>query len=305
MLKQLIVNADDYGMAVGVNAGIIEGYQRGIVTSTTMMATGNALKDGLYRLRDVPGLDTGCHLVLLGGEPAAKPGQVRSLLDGSGRFPRTLGAFLMRMAGGQVKQQEILIEFRAQLDRLYDFGIKLSHFDSHKHSHAHPAVLDAVIRLAEEYKIRYIRNPFERYPMRKIGQSQKHGRLKLLKRYLLSRMLDYYRLVFQLRMRETGVLCPDHFHGFVMTGHLTPEAMQEVLNQVSEGVNELMCHPGRLEPDLINTTTRLKESRERELAALTSLQARQAISTQGIQLTSFQKLVEESQKLKVESQGLR
>src|ERR1041384_6306286 len=122
-MKQLIVNADDYGMAVGINAGIVESYQNGIVTSTTIMATGSALEDGIARLRDAPGLGTGCHLVLLGGSPAAKPEQIRSLLDSSGKFPRTLSAFILRMASGEVKQQEILVEFRAQLDRLYDLGL--------------------------------------------------------------------------------------------------------------------------------------------------------------------------------------
>src|SRR5438552_607117 len=113
-MKYLIVNADDYGMAVGINAGIIEGYQKGIVTSTTVMATGSAIEDGLARLKDAPGLDTGCHLVLLGGKPAAKPEQVRSLLDGSGKFSPTLSAFILRMTSGEVKESEIVVEFRAQ-----------------------------------------------------------------------------------------------------------------------------------------------------------------------------------------------
>ena len=283
-MKQLIVNADDYGMAVGINTGIVESYQKGIVTSTTIMATGSALKDGIARLRDAPGIGKGCHLVLLGGSPAAKPEQVRSLLDSTGKFPRTLSAFILRMASGEVKQQEILIEFRAQLDRLCDLGLTLSHCDSHKHSHTHPAVLDAVIRLAEEYKIRYIRNPFEHYPLRSI-----RGRT-FFQRYLLGRMLEYYRLIFKMRMRETTVRCPDHFHGFVMTGNLAPEIMPEILGRVSEGLNELMCHPARLDPDLLSTATRLKESREQELKALTSEQARQAISKLKIELTSFEKL---------------
>ena len=35
--KRLIVNADDLGMSKGVNRGIIEGHQRGLITSTSVM----------------------------------------------------------------------------------------------------------------------------------------------------------------------------------------------------------------------------------------------------------------------------
>lgn len=289
-MKRLVVNADDYGMAVGVNLGIVEGHQRGILTSATIMANGAALIDGIARLKDAPRLATGCHLVLLGGEPVAAASSVRSLTDGAGRFPRTLSAFIWLISSGTVKYQEIVTEFRAQLDRLIAMNVTLSHCDSHKHSHAHPMVLDAVIQVAEEYKIRYIRNPFERGRLRAVWS---WGGGALLKKYALSKMLSYYRLVFQMRMRETPVRCPDHFQGFIATGRLSPELMPKILAQVSEGVTELMCHPARLDADLQAAHTRLKASRERELAALTSPQARAALKAQGIELTSFRELAEE------------
>ena len=41
---QLIVNADDFGIAEAVNRGIVEALRRGIVTSTSLMATGEAFE---------------------------------------------------------------------------------------------------------------------------------------------------------------------------------------------------------------------------------------------------------------------
>jgi predicted glycoside hydrolase/deacetylase ChbG (UPF0249 family) len=293
-MKRLVVNADDYGMAVGVNAGIIEGHQRGIITSTTIMATGGALSDGVARLKEAPALATGCHLVLLGERPISAPARVSSLIDRDGNFPRTLTAFMLRMMAGEVKYQEILTEFRAQLDRLIELGITLSHCDSHKHSHAHPMVLDAAIQVAEEYKIRYIRNPFERCRLRGVWQLHRaNGSGQAGQKFVLGKMLGYYRMVFDMRMRETPVRCPDHFHGFVATGLLSPEIIRLILAQVPEGISELMCHPARLEADLQASATRLKESRERELAALTSTQAHQAIKEHSIELTSFRELARE------------
>lgn len=162
--KRLIVNADDYGMAVGINTGIIEAHRCGIVTSTTVMACGAQLDDGIARLQDTPSLDVGCHLVLVGAALVAPARHVRSLLDGSGWLHRTLPQLLWRLAAGSIRSEEILIEFRAQLIRLHERGLHISHCDTHKHTHAHPRVLDAVLRVVEEFRIPCIRRPFATSP---------------------------------------------------------------------------------------------------------------------------------------------
>lgn len=294
MKKRLIVNADDYGQATGINIGIIEGHLKGIITSTTIMASGRALNDGLARLKDAPNLSLGCHLVLIGEPATAKPSQIRSLLDSNDCFPRTLTSFMWLMTSGQAKYIEIVTELRAQLDKLLGLGLTISHCDSHKHSHAHPKVLDAVIQVAEEYKIRYIRKPFEQCKVKQLQQVfGKYPTLDISKKYLLSRMLDYYYSIFLKRMRTTSILYPDYFQGFIATGSLTPELMPRLLAEVGEGVSELMCHPARLDEDLNRTQTRLKQSRESELAAVTSEQAFTAIKSHSIELTSFRQLANE------------
>src|SRR5262249_36414643 len=172
-----------------------------------------------------------------------------------------------------------------------------SHCDSHKHSHAHPVVLEAVIRLAEEYKIRYIRNPFERHPLGLArSRAAEWKSADIYKRYALSKMLGFYGAIFRMRMRETAVCSPDHFHGFVSTGYLSPETLPDIISRVSEGVNELMCHPARIEPGLLSAAGRLKEARERELAAVVSEEAWRAVKAQNIRLTSFRELDEEGVK---------
>ncbi len=295
MKKLLIVNADDYGQATGINIGIIESHLRGIVTSTTIMAGGHALNDGLARLKDAPNLSLGCHLVLIGEKPVAKASQIPSLLNSKGQFPQTLTDFMWLMTVRQVKYLDIVTELRAQLDKLLNLGLTISHCDSHKHSHAHPKVLDAVIQVAEEYKIRYVRNPFERSKIKQLQQMfGKYPGLDISKKYLLSRMLDYYHYIFLKRMSKTNICYPDYFQGFIATGSLTPELMPKLLAQISDGVSELMCHPARLDEDLNRTQTRLKQSREGELAAVTSEQAFSAIKSESIELTSFRQLANET-----------
>jgi predicted glycoside hydrolase/deacetylase ChbG (UPF0249 family) len=72
-MRRLIVNADDFGFTRGVNAGIVEACQQGILRSTTLMANGLAFEDAVERALGAPELDVGCHLVLIGGRATVPP----------------------------------------------------------------------------------------------------------------------------------------------------------------------------------------------------------------------------------------
>ena len=293
-MKQLIVNADDYGAAAGVNAGIIEAFRQGILTSTTVMAAGGALADGLARLRETPALDVGCHLVLVDGTVAAPPGTVRSLCDMDGRLPATLSALMLRLAIGQFRQQEIVSEFRAQIERLLQAGLALSHLDSHKHTHAHPRVLDAVVQVAEEFKIPYIRKPYEHLSWagcRRLAATAASPRA-CYQGMIKTSLMNCLQRRFNRRLAASTVRCADHFHGLVVTGLLSPALIPDVIALARPGVNELMCHPGRLDADLHTLRTRLKHEREGELEALLSTGARDALKAHDIRLTSYRALAD-------------
>ena len=51
-----------------------------------------------------------------------------------------------------------------------------------------------------------------------------------------------------------------------------------------------MCHPGRCGEELRASPTRLKESRERELRALTSPEVRAALEEENVRLAGFDRL---------------
>jgi predicted glycoside hydrolase/deacetylase ChbG (UPF0249 family) len=79
----------------------------------------------------------------------------------------------------------------------------------------------------------------------------------------------------------------DHFLGFRLTGSLTEKTFAAALQKVENGTTEFMCHPGFLESDLKAARTRLKESRVRELEALTSPEIRKLMAAESIQLAAF------------------
>ena len=102
-MKQLILNADDFGMTHGVNEGIMRAHREGILTSTTLMANGLAFADAVKKAAENPKLGVGCHLVLVGGKPVAPAGEVPSLVDSKGNLPDSLPEFVARVTAGMIK----------------------------------------------------------------------------------------------------------------------------------------------------------------------------------------------------------
>jgi len=255
-LKRLIINADDFGFTRDVNAGIVYAHRHGVLTSTTLMANGDAFDDAVRLAQETPSLDIGCHLVLVQG---------RSLVTGRA-FPERPLELLRALAQ---KQIDVYAELRAQIEKLFAAGIKPTHLDSHKHTHIVPSVFRTVLRLAQEFNIPFVRLPLDR--------TVPFARLPCA---LASR---YYRgLASGGRVRMT-----DHFVGFRLTGSLTEDTFAGALSALPEGTTEFMCHPGYLGPELRDAATRLKESRVRELEALTSPSIRELMAVKGVRLATF------------------
>ena len=269
--KLLIVNADDFGFTPDVNQGIVEAHRDGILTATTLMANGDAFDDAVQLARATPSLDIGCHLVLIGG---------RSLLPPYAPLPLTVTELLKAIARRQIR---IYDELTAQVRRIAAAGILPSHIDTHKHTHLAPPVLDAVAKIAEESGIRWVRRPFD-FPL-----STMSGAVPRLKR-LTSTALGSLRGRFHRVLTRHHCRTTDHFAGFQITGRFRTQELVKLLGILPEGSTELMVHPGRCGEALRHAHTRLKESREEELAALTAPEVRATLDRYGIALSDYRSL---------------
>ncbi len=289
-MKRLIVNADDFGFTAGVNAGVVRAWRDGIVTSTTLMASGAAFGDAAELARAHPGLAIGCHLVLVGGPALARPKDVPSLADGEGRLPRTILGLVARLASGAIHVREIENELRAQIERVQRAGIQPTHLDTHKHTHFHPKVTEALVRVAGEFGITRIRRPFED-PRRLLGFSfgGGNGRASLKQRAAALAIQPGARR-FKDLVKSRGLRTPDHLYGMAMTGRLGAAAILRLFVGLPEGTGELMCHPGICDEELQRAPTRLKRQREVELEALTDPAVRQAPERHGVQLITYREL---------------
>jgi hopanoid biosynthesis associated protein HpnK len=286
-LRQLIVNADDFGFTSGVNRAIIEAHSRGIVTSSTLMANGRAFPEAVQLAESSPGLSIGCHVVLIDGKPVLDNSQLATLTE-SQSFRDGIKTFAARALTGRMKACEIEAEAKAQILKIQSASISVSHVDTHKHTHIFPQVLRPLLRAARDCGVRAIRNPFgPRFPLR---SSQLLARPNLWTRFAEVRVLSRFAGQFRRAVAEEGFATPDGTLGIEVTGTLDETLFQAIAQSIPDGTWEFVCHPGYNDAELAAARTRLRESRELELHVLTMPQARELLAKNGIQLISYREL---------------
>src|SRR5204862_2714755 len=80
VMRRLVVNADDLGLTVGVNDGVFDAHDHGILTSASLFAGAPATSDAIRRARGRPSLGVGVHLALVDGTPTLPPRRVPTLV---------------------------------------------------------------------------------------------------------------------------------------------------------------------------------------------------------------------------------
>src|SRR4051812_12023980 len=280
MLRRLVVNADDLGLTVGVNDGIFDAHDRGILTSASVFANALATRDAPERARRRPSLGVGCHLTLVDGRPMLPPAYVPSLIDDHGQFRRSWKPFIVACLLRRVSLLEVERELTAQIERVRSAGVALTHLDAHKHVHAYPPIFAIVTRLATMFRIPVVRVPFERSSSVPAGST---GQRTVQRQALMNAaMLPWARRDYRIAAR-VGVRTP-HFIGRSHTGVLSAQAFAAMLRALPEGVTELMVHPGYVDDTLAHLNTRLLAARANEVDLLTHPDTFELLSDQRITL---------------------
>ena len=280
-MRRLIVNADDFGLTPGVNRAIIELHAAGVVTSTSLMARASATDEAIALARATPSLGIGCHVLLVDGQPVLPPEQIPSLVDArTGHFPNSLTAFLLRLFTGRIRAEEIEAEAAAQIAHLQQRGVRLTHIDTHKHTHIFSAVLRPVLRAARAAGIRAVRHPFE--PEWAVRAAIGAPLARVVQIAALRPLAPRSRQI----MTQEGFSTTDGTIAMAGTGSLNAAALRSLLGQLPAGTWELVTHPGYNDADLARVRTRLRASRDVERVALAAIP-----QVPGIDLISFADVV--------------
>ncbi len=274
MPRRLIVNADDFGANVPRNVGIVEGHLRGVVTSATVLVGLPAAEDAASRARLAPRLGTGLHLNLTEGRPVGTGYRTLTGPDGAfwGKEPAR-----ERLKQGSMDPSEIRREVVAQLDRMRELGLAVSHVDGHHHIHVYPGVMPVLAGILRERAVRWIRLPAEIVDGAGIPADRRAA------------LAEYVTLTPPARRLalEAGLGTAQGFLGLTLMGQLSVERLLRGLAQAPEGVTELMVHPGYADPE---TGGFSGVERESELAVLTDPALRGGLGRLGITLASYLEL---------------
>jgi len=153
--RLLIINNDDAGMCHSANRATIEGMEKGFITSATIMAPAPwASEIGEYA-KNNPEKGFGVHLTHTSewrhyrwGTVASKD-NVPGLLAKDGYMHRNVVAVVLNATS-----EEVLVEGRAQIQKLIDAGVPITHIDSHMGTmQLAPHFFQAYIQLATEFNV--------------------------------------------------------------------------------------------------------------------------------------------------------
>ena len=279
--RLLVINADDFGFAPGVNRGIVEAHEAGSLSSTSMMVNTPAFDEAVQLVRSrVPRLGVGLHLNLIAGRPLS---DATSLVNPRTGLFHALPELATRAMSGRVHPADVRRECDAQLAALRSAGISPTHLDSHRHAHALPGLLPAVVASARAAGVPVVRRPLDRPSV-----TEPVAAAKMLVLHAA------WQVAFQAVDADGRALLArsPHFRGIALQGAPDVEArLLALLDLLPAGATELMLHPGH-DDAVLAAQDPYRLERERELAALRAPAILARLQRGDVRLVSFAALAE-------------
>ena len=276
-MKRLVVTADDVGLHSGMTAGAMRAHDHGIVSAVSLCAGGSDFAGAVAALRERPRLEPGIHLVLVGEPPLTPAAQVPSLVGRDGRLLPGFRAFTWRYALGGIAASQVELELRAQIETVIRAGIHPVHLNSHQHLHVLPRLFEVVLRLAQEYDVKWVRVPADP-TVAGVGR-----------RSFELRALDATARGARRRLEaDRNLRAPVHSAGLLHAGHLTIERLLGIVGSVKDST-ELVCHPG-LDDHALATAYDWSYGWDEETAALCDPRVPVALAAAGVSVVGFRDL---------------
>ncbi|MBC8015172.1 MAG: ChbG/HpnK family deacetylase [Sporomusaceae bacterium] len=281
-MKYLIINADDFGLDETVNIGIIHGHTSGFITSASIMPSGRAFTHGIALALANPQLGIGVHLTLVGEKPVCDPRKIPSLVNENGYLPLQYPQFLRRYLLGHIQLRDISRELTAQVQKVVDMGIHITHLDSHQHLHIMPGIINVTLDIAQKFGIKAVRIPAESYFFT-------GGFTCSPTRFVARAGLTCLARIAARKVSRNKLVMPEHFFGMLAGGNLREEFLLSIIDALPDGISEIMMHPGS-NNEVLNNIYNWNYHGQEELAAVTSGKVRKRLADHNIYLISFRDL---------------
>jgi hopanoid biosynthesis associated protein HpnK len=234
----VIFNADDFGRSSSINQAVMQAHREGILTSASLMVTGQAFEEAVHMARRTPTLGVGLHLTLADGQSAGP----EAVADGLAAPDGALDASPVRAGFNYFFRRGLRPglrrEIAAQVERFRSTGLPLDHINGHLNIHLHPVVFDLLMELHPLWKgagFRLTHDPF------RLNARVARGRWA----YRVTHAVVFSLLAGRARPRLDALGVP---HTGAVFGLLQYPAVDEdyllaLLPRLPEGDSEIYSHP--------------------------------------------------------------
>jgi predicted glycoside hydrolase/deacetylase ChbG (UPF0249 family) len=238
-ISRIILHADDFGRTIETTTSVLRCIDRNVITSVTAMANAPGTDHALAAVLPLQHqVSVGVHLNFCEGQPLT---DVPTLVDERGQF-FSKRSVVVRAVLNRFSASDLERECTAQLSRVRDAGIAISHIDGHKHLHLVPHVAPIVARVARRFGVERVRCPVD-------GRSP-----------------DWRRRASGFVRSRFGRLANRHFSA---AGLRHPDRLIDVTDLIGAAnrdrrvtllaapmlLTEVMCHPRQAEPRPTSTMT--------------------------------------------------
>jgi predicted glycoside hydrolase/deacetylase ChbG (UPF0249 family) len=255
----LLLNADDFGMCHGINQGIIEVLEAGIVRSTSLMVCCAWANEASEYLRQHPTVPFGVHLTAVCDSPLYTWGpclpvdQVPDLVSPQGHF---WGFDEFHNVSRPNALPQLEREFRRQIELVYALGLRPDHLDWHSiRLNKKPGVFNMLLRLAHEFRL----------PLRVFGADNIQ------------------------KVQALGLPCNDYdlLDSYLIEPVGQSSRYLELAHELKPGLNEWAIHPGLANEELLAFEPGSRGIRQRDHDYWTSPEARQTLEAQGVVVIDY------------------
>mgnify|MGYP001226184776 FL=1 len=238
-MKKLIISCDDLGISKETNLGIRECLDKGVATSSSIIANGEFYDHALENvINQTPNNFYGLHLNLTEGK-ALNKNSTNILSDNNNEFKISASKYFLLNFYRSNKNLENAVyeELKVQITKVLNDGIKLSHFDSHEHIHHSPWLFKIITVLGKEFKINKIRFVNEKIILKTYFKDMFYKLMSL--NYLKHLIIN----ICNTKVKNS-LISPDYFFGILNSGKLQQDEFFLYLEKI--GLNkiiELCVHP--------------------------------------------------------------
>lgn len=232
---QLVVTADDFGLAREVNEAVEEAHRHGILTAASLMVSGAAAADGVRRARAMPSLRVGLHVVLVDGRPVSPAASIPDLVDTNGNFRDDMARAGAAIFFRRAVRRQLESEIEAQFEAYRATGLALDHVNTHRHFHLHPTIAETILRVGKKYGMQSLRLPIE--PRRVLALAEPQTATPP------AYLTEPFARLLRWRLRSQRLRIPDAVFGLAWSGAMHTDRLHGLIGNLPPRLSEIYLHP--------------------------------------------------------------